>query len=391
MKKTGCGIDHLQAFLKTLKRSEKFGVLCHPSSVDKNFDHLIKIVDENAKLVSLFGPQHGIDCETQANMIEWKDKRDSKGRPVYSLYGEGRAPTDESIRDLDWMIIDLFDVGARLYTYIYTMNYMLEACGRNKVKVLICDRPNPLGGSFVEGNLLNKKYRSFVGLYEIPMCHGMTIAELARFFCSQMDRPPELKVLKLRNWTRSLDFSRTGLVWTLPSPNMPSFSTARIFPGMVFLEGTSLSEGRGTTRPFELVGAPFFNWDAIENLYREQSKKLGIVPTKFHRQSFIPTFDKLQGQTCSGALQIPAKPRLFQPVRHAALLLWIFRNIYGDAWTWAKPPYEYEYEKLPIDILSGDAKLRECVDSQASLKALFKSWQEDEKKFKSLRKPYLLY
>jgi len=354
-------------------------------------EHIVPILDSCTRLKALFGPQHGIDCETQDNMIEWQGFKDKKGRPVYSLYGETRIPTQESLEGLDYMVIDLFDVGARLYTYIYTMSYMLEACAQAGVKVIICDRPNPLGGSQIEGSLLNLDYQSFVGLHEIPMRHGMTIGELALFFADKFSKRPEIHVLKCRNWRRSDSFEKTGLRWTLPSPNMPTYQTARIFPGMVFLEATSLSEGRGTTRPFELIGAPFFEWDNIEKLYIQESKKLGLPPVVFHRQSFIPNFHKFAGQKCFGALQIPSEKNSFQPVRYGVMMMWIFRNLYGNEWTWKQPPYEYEFEKLPIDILAGKPDIREFVDSQLPLKKLFKEWQADEKSFKSQRKGFLLY
>lgn len=392
MKLVSCGIDQLRTVIKSEKLSKKsFGVLCHPSSVSSKMEHIIHILESCTQLNALFGPQHGIDCETQDNMIEWKNFRDKKGRPVYSLYGETRIPSEESLKDLDYMVIDLFDVGARLYTYIYTMSYMLEACAKAGVKVIICDRPNPLGGLQIEGSLLDLQFKSFVGLHKIPMRHGMTIGELALLFSESYSIQPEIRVLKCRSWKRSMTFDQTGIQWTLPSPNMPSYETARIFPGMVFLEATSLSEGRGTTRPFELIGAPFFDWDEIENIYREEAKRLELPPIVFHRQSFIPSFHKFAGEKCYGALQFPSKKASFQPVRYGVLMLWIFRKLYGNQWTWKQPPYEYEFEKLPIDILGGNTEIREFVDSQLPLKKLFNQWKVAEKSFKSQRKDFLLY
>ncbi|PIR23861.1 MAG: hypothetical protein COV44_00685 [Deltaproteobacteria bacterium CG11_big_fil_rev_8_21_14_0_20_45_16] len=392
MKTVQCGIDSLRLHLAKygLKKS-RVAVLCHPSSVSKDFRHLINIAEENAKLVSLFGPQHGINCQTQDNMIEWQSFTDQKGRPVYSLYGKTRIPTQESLRDVDLLIIDLFDVGARLYTYVYTMSYMIEACAKAGVKVLVLDRPNPLGGERVEGSILDLNYKSFVGLHPIPMVHGMSIGELALFFNSRLDLQANISILKCKGWKRKLRFTETDLYWALPSPNMPSFQTAQIFPGMVFLEATSISEGRGTTRPFELIGAPFFDWDVIEREYKKLAKSLELSPVIFHRQAFIPSFHKFKDQTCLGAIQIPREPKKFLPVRHAACLLWILRALYGNKWNWSSPPYEYEFEKLPIDILAGGTDFRECIDSQSSLKKLFQKWKEDEKEFKRLREAFLLY
>lgn len=391
MKAVSGGIDQLKAFLRRGKqREQRVGILCHPSSLDLRGNHLEQIVEENAKLVKLFGPQHGIHGETQDNMIEWQDFVDKKNRPVYSLYGERRKPSEDSLSGIDLMIIDLFDVGARYYTFIYSMAYMLEACARMKIPVLICDRPNPLNGQIIEGPILNLEYQSFVGLYEIPISHGMSIAELALLFSEKMNPKPEIKILKVKNWKRKLSFESFQQRWLLPSPNMPSFQTCRLYPGMCLLEATSLSEGRGTTRPFELIGAPFIDWSDVEKLYLEQMKKLELRPVQFHRQGFIPNFHKFHGELCFGVLQIPPA-KGFWAARHAVVLLWCLRKIYGDSWSWKSPPYEYEYEKLPIDILAGNTELRQCVDQGDSLKKLFSHWREDEKQFRKSRQKFLLY
>lgn len=394
MKSISTGIDQLETQLPRLLKkygAKRVGILCHPSSASRQLKHLEKIVDQSEKLTALFGPQHGIHGETQDNMIEWQDTRDSKNRPVYSLYGERRRPSNQALSNIDLMIIDLFDVGARYYTFIYTMAYTLEACAELQIPVIICDRPNPLGGSLIEGPILDLNYRSFVGLYELPVCHGLTLGELAQFFISKMSIRPPLEILKLKGWNRKMFWPETGLTWTLPSPNMPQFSTAVFYPGMCLLEGTSLSEGRGTTRPFELIGAPFFEWSAIEKEYNRLTKQLNISAAIFHQQGFIPTFHKFSGELCKGALQICPDPRKFKPLRHATLLLWIFRKLYGDAWKWKAPPYEYEYEKLPIDILAGGPKLREFIDEQRPLGPLFASWTKDEALFSKTRKPFILY
>jgi uncharacterized protein YbbC (DUF1343 family) len=324
-------------------------------------------------------------------MIEWQDQKDAKGRPVYSLYGERRRPSTESLKNLDLIIIDLFDVGSRYYTFIYTMSYMLEVCGQLRIPVVICDRPNPLGGQHIEGPILDPKYKSFVGLYEIPVCHGMTVAELAKFFCSQMLSPPTLEIIKMKRWSRKMLWPETGLDWTLPSPNMPQFSTSVFYPGGCLFEATTLSEGRGTTRPFELIGAPFFDWTEIEAEYLKICKQLKLSPAIFHSQGFIPTFHKFRGEMCRGALQFCPNLKAFKPLRHTTILLWIFRKLYKSAWKWTDPPYEYEYEKLPIDILAGNTELRETIDGQKPLATLFASWTKDESRFAKMRKPFLIY
>lgn len=394
MKLTLTGIDLLERKpTKYLgkKRSKRIAALCHPASVSRTFTHLATILEKHGKLAALFGPQHGIYGETQDNMIEWQDHRDGLGRPIYSLYGERRKPSHESLKDIDLVVIDLFDVGARYYTFIYTMAYMIEACGELGIPVLICDRPNPLGGDFIEGPLLNTEFKSFVGLYPIPVCHGMTVGELAHFFTQFMNKVPPIEVIRLQNWKRGFLYPKTGLPWTLPSPNMPNFEAAVLYPGMCLLEGTTLSEGRGTTRPFELIGAPFIDWDLVEKEYQKEAKKLKLKPIIFHRQGFIPTFHKFQGEVCKGALQVSQMPGTFMPTRHAILLLWVLRKLYSKSWAWKQPPYEYEYHKLPIDILMGGTQTRECIDTTGSLKNLFQTWRNDEERFKKLRRPYLMY
>ncbi len=394
MKLTLTGIDILEKTPKAFvgkRGSKRVGALCHPASVSHKLTHLAEILDKSSNLVSLFGPQHGIHGETQDNMIEWQDTKDSKGRPVYSLYGERRKPDLKSLEGTDLVVIDLFDVGARYYTFIYTMFYMLEACGQLGIRVLICDRPNPLGGKFIEGPILDPQFKSFVGLFPIPICHGMTIGELAKLFIETLDKKPPLEIAKMKNWNRNSYWPETGQRWTLPSPNMPNFQACVLYPGMCLLEATTLSEGRGTTRPFELIGAPFIDWDEVDKEYRTQMKALKLTPTLFHRQGFIPTFHKYKGEVCHGVIQVVLEPKKFHPVRHMVVLLWVLRKLYGNAWKWTNPPYEYEYEKLPIDILAGGTQIREAVDHNLPLKTLFGSWREDEERFKKLRRPFLHY
>ncbi len=392
MNRTSPGIESLEKSPRQLGLSKKsrVAVLCHPSSVTPNYRHLADIAEKNFQLTAFFGPQHGIFGETQDNMIEWQDSRDSLGRPIYSLYGERRKPTLESLQDTDALIVDLFDVGSRYYTFIYTLAYCLEVAALTKTKVIILDRPNPLGGQFIEGPILDTAFKSFVGLYPIPVCHGMTVGELALFFASSMEARPEIQIVPLKRWKRSQLFPSTGLPWTLPSPNMPNWEAARLYPGGCLLEATTLSEGRGTTRPFELIGAPFFKWHDIEAHYLKLCKSLKMNPVRFHRQGFIPTFHKYHGEVCFGALQVaPAKN--FWPLRHMIVLLRIFRDLYQDQWSWKSPPYEYEYEKLPIDILAGGQKVRHTIDGKLSLERLFESFRDDEESFKKQRKPFLLY
>lgn len=393
MKLISTGIDQIKSSpLRALgiKKNARIAALCHPASVTQDFIHLETILEKTGQLKALFGPQHGIHGETQDNMIEWQDTTDAHGRPVYSLYGERRKPSLESLESIDAVVVDLFDVGARYYTFIYTLSYMLEACAEARIPVYILDRPNPLG-DIIEGPLLDLDFRSFVGLHRIPVCHGMTIAELASLFSKTFSATPDIHVIKVRGWKRSLFYNQTNLPWTLPSPNMPSFQTALLYPGMCLLEGTSLSEGRGTTRPFELIGAPFFEINEIQKKYQEECKKLRLSPVVFHRQGFIPTFHKFSGQVCHGFIQHVKNPTKFKPLRHAVLLLWVLRRLYGNQWQWKQPPYEYEYEKLPIDILAGGEKVRHTIDDGLSLQSLFREFEADEKSFRKSRRSFLIY
>lgn len=392
MKAPSFGIDKIvQTLGSKQSRGKNYALLCHPASIDKKLKHLLNLLDPKLKVKALFGPQHGIFGETQDNMIEWEDFEFPDGRPVYSLYGKTRIPTRESLKGVHAVIVDLMDVGARYYTFIYSLSYMMEVCADLGVEVIVCDRPNPLGGRMIEGPILDLEYQSFVGRFPIPVVHGMTIGELAKFFASRISKTLKLKVIPLQSWRRAQSFYDWKRPWILPSPNLPNFEACRLYPGMCLLEGTSLSEGRGTTRPFELIGAPFFNWNEIERHYQELCKKLSLKPVHFHRQGFVPTFHKFKGQLCYGALQIVPDSRDFLALRHAAVLIWVFRNLYGQAWDWNREPYEYEREKLAIDILSGDSTFREVIDAQSSLKDLFRKWADEEKEFSKQRREFLLY
>ena len=236
------------------------GVVCNPASVDGELRHVADrlAADARVRLAALFGPQHGFRSDVQENMIETGHGRDDIRRvPVYSLYSETREPTAEMLRDLDVLVIDLQDVGTRIYTYIYTMANCLRAARRHGVKVVVCDRPNPIGGVAVEGPMLEPGFESFVGLYPIPMRHGMTIGELARLFNEHFGIGADLEVVAMDGWRRGMYSDATGLPWVLPSPNIPTLDSAIVYPGTVLFEGTNVSEGRGTTRPFEIVGAPW--------------------------------------------------------------------------------------------------------------------------------------
>jgi uncharacterized protein YbbC (DUF1343 family) len=369
---------------------QRVGIVCNHASVDHE---LANMVDRLASLSdvtlgAIFGPQHGFRSDVQDNMIETPHVDDPGRRvPIYSLYSETREPTAEMLRGLDVLVIDLQDIGARIYTYIYTMANCLRACGRHGIPVIVCDRPNPIGGNEIEGNLLVPGFESFVGLFPIPMRHGMTIGELALLFNQQFNLNANLEVIAMDGWRREMYFDATGLPWVMPSPNMPTLDTAIVYPGTVLFEGVMLSEGRGTTRPFELVGAP---WIEAERFAKAMNALL-LPGAHFRPAVFEPTFQKYAKQPCAGC-QIHVLDRdAFRPVLTGAALIQMFRSADAETFTWRQPPYEYEQHKLPIDILAGSEALRVQVESGVAPAQMAASWRDDEETFRRLRQPFLLY
>jgi len=339
-------------------------------------------------LAALFGPQHGFRSDLQDNMIETPHGEDRRLRvPVFSLYSDTREPTADMLAGLDLLVIDLQDVGTRVYTYIYTMANCLRAAARHGLPVVVCDRPNPIGGDQVEGASLQTAWSSFVGQYPIPMRHGMTIGELARLFNQAFGIGATVEVVPLDGWRRSMYFDETGLPWVIPSPNLPTLDSAIVYPGAVLIEGTKLSEGRGTTRPFELIGAPWIDGERLAAALNAR----GLSGCHFRPVFFEPTFQKHARQTCGGCQIHVTDRRSFQPLRAAVELIDEFRREDPARFAWREPPYEYEHEKEPIDILYGSDRLRRTLDEGGSVAALVESWRDDEEQFRRLRQAYLLY
>jgi uncharacterized protein YbbC (DUF1343 family) len=371
-------------------KGARVGVVCNHASIDRGFLHVIDRVAmcEGVTLGAIFGPQHGFRSDVQDNMVETPHRDDPRRRvPIYSLYSETREPTAEMLRGLDALIIDLQDIGARIYTYIYTMANCLRAAAKHGVTVIICDRPNPIGGVEVEGATLRQGWESFVGQFPIPMRHGMTMGELAKLFNNAFEINAPLEVVKMDGWTRDMYADETGLPWVMPSPNMPTLDTAIVYPGTVLFEGTMLSEGRGTTRPFELLGAP---WIDAEQ-FAAAMNGAALPGAYFRPAGFEPTFQKHAKQPCGGC-QIHVTDRAaFKPVITGVALIDMFRRFNPPKFAWRQPPYEYEHEKVPIDILAGSDVLRQQIDSSVSIGEIAASWSNDEAEFKRLRAPYLLY
>jgi uncharacterized protein YbbC (DUF1343 family) len=371
-------------------RGSRVGVVANHASIDGRFRHVVDRVAtaDNVTLGAIFGPQHGFRSDVQDNMIETAHAHDPTRRvPVYSLYSETREPTAEMLKGLDALVIDLQDIGARIYTYIYTMANCLRVCKRHGVHVIVCDRPNPIAGEDVEGALLESGFESFVGQFPIPMRHGMTMAELARLFNEQFGIGASLEVVKMEGWTRRTYWDATGLPWVMPSPNIPTLDSAIVYPGTVLFEGTMVSEGRGTTRPFELVGAP---WIDAER-FADAMNALALPGVFFRPAVFEPTFQKHAKQPCGGCQVHVLDRSVFRPVLTGVALLDMFRRFNTSMYAWRQAPYEYEHEKVPFDILSGSDTLRRQIEAETPIAEIAEGWRQDEKTFEKLRSGYLLY
>ena len=368
----------------------RVGVLANPASIDRNFNHIVDRLAASSDwtLAAIFGPQHGFRSDLQDNMIETPHTNDPRRNvPIFSLYSETREPTQEMLSLIDALVIDIQDVGARIYTFIYTMAHCLRAAARAGIPVIVCDRPNPIGGVAIEGPTLEPGYESFVGLYRMPMRHGMTVGELARLFNEHHGIGAELEVATMQGWSRDMYWDETGIPWVIPSPNMPTLDTAIVYPGTVLFEGTMLSEGRGTTRPFELLGAPWIDAEG----FATRMNAVGLDGVHFRPAIFEPTFQKHARATCGGCQIHVTSRHDFAPVKVGASLLREFHRTAPKQFRWRDPPYEYEHDKMPIDILAGSPELREQIEQQAPLADIVASWRAGESEFAELRKPYLLY
>ena len=366
------------------------GLLANQASIGPDYVHAVELIDRAfpGRLKVLMGPQHGFAGEKQDNMVESDHSRDDvTGRPIYSLYGEKRHPDPEMLNGLDLLLIDLVDVGARVYTFAQTMSYCLEAAARAGVRVMVLDRPNPIGGEQIEGNLLKPDCASFVGLWPIPMRHGLTLGELARYIAARLDPKPDLEVLPVLHWHRNQYFHQTGLPWVMPSPNMPMPETTLLYPGQVIWEGTNISEGRGTTRPFHLIGAPFIDPHRLKT----ELDRYDLPGARFRPASFQPTFHKFQGQVCNGLEIHPIDPDRYHPYLTSLTILEVLMKLYPDRVSWKKPPYEYEYERNPLDLITGDREIRLGLEAGRTARNLARTWVDDLEAFRRQRQKYLLY
>jgi uncharacterized protein YbbC (DUF1343 family) len=371
-------------------RGARVGLICNQASVDHSFVHVADRLSEHPdiRLTALFGPQHGIRGDVQDNMIETAHAIDREtGLPIYSLYSETREPTEEMLNDVDLLLFDMQDVGCRIYTFAYTLANCMRAAQRLSKKLIVCDRPNPIGGSAVAGNVLETEFVSFVGQFPIPTRHGMTIGELAQMFNDYFNLGCQLEVVRMDGWERKFWFDETDAPWVLPSPNMPTLESATVFPGTVHFEGTQMSEGRGTTRPFELIGAPY----VIPQDYAEALNSLTLPGVYFRSCVFRPTFQK-HGNVSCGGVQIHVLDRdSFEPVITGLAMVKVAHDMYRTEFAWKEPPYEYVYDKNPFDVIAGTSKLREAIERGTALNDIERNWQPQLDDFKQAREPFLLY
>ncbi len=385
------GIEQLIKSPPQRLSNKRLGLLCNQASTNASLQHSRDLINQAfpGQVTCLFSPQHGFFSEKQDNMIESGHAIDeTTGLPLFSLYGEKRRPDSEMFSHFDVLLIDLFDVGTRVYTFLYTMAYCLEAAAENNKRVLVLDRPNPIGGQLVEGNILQPDCASFVGLYPIPMRHGLTFGELALLLNNHFGINADLEVIKMQGWQRQMLYSDTGLPWVFPSPNMPTAATALVYPGQVIWEGTNISEGRGTCLPFELFGAPFIEPEAVVHKVNKSIK----IPGCFLRPLlFEPTANKWAGQPCRGFQIHVTDPQTFRPYRTSLALLQTVMLLYPEQFQYKEPPYEYEFERLPMDLILGDQSLRKALEQGAKIDDLENSWQHELQNFNKLRQEVSLY
>jgi len=369
---------------------KRIGLLCNPASVDRNFCHTRELINRKfqGQLQALFSPQHGFFAEKQDNMIESEDMSDPMlNIPVFSLYGKTRIPDKKMFDLIDILIVDLQDVGTRVYTFIYTMSYCLEATKKFGKKALVLDRPNPVSGSITEGNCLTSECTSFVGRYPIPMRHGLTIGEIALLFNNEYGIDCDLEVIPMKGWNKEMFFRDTGLPWIPPSPNIPSPGSAMVYTGQVLWEGTNVSEGRGTTSPFEIFGAPFINTKLLLSTLGGNRLPGAILrPVVFE-----PTSNKFKGTLCKGFQIHVTDPYEFKPYITTLRLLQAVIFNHKDQFRWKLPPYEYEFKKYPIDLIIGNKKIRRSIENLDKIDNIEKSWLDDLNRFLELSRQFHLY
>lgn len=371
---------------------KRLGLITNPTGVTKSLEATLDVLhrDPRFRLAAAFGPEHGLRGDVQDALHVGDFRDESTGVMVYSLYGANRRPTAEALADVDALIFDIQDVGVRFYTYISTMLLAMRACAELEKEFIVLDRPNPISGSLVEGGILDQRFTSFVGACPVPTRHGLTVGELAMWANETLGIGCELTVCKVTGWKRSMWADETDLPWVMPSPNIPSLDTATVYPGACFVEGTNLSEGRGTTRPFELIGAPW----AVGSSLAGRLNGLGLAGCRFRPVFFEPTFSKHAGEVCGG-VQIHVLDRdVFRPVRTGAYILATIHKLYPDRFQWIGTPEQQAAGRLHIDLLTGTDELRRTLDSggyDPGIDELLTKWEDEAVRFEAERERFLLY
>ncbi|HJT16993.1 MAG TPA: DUF1343 domain-containing protein [Thermoanaerobaculia bacterium] len=371
---------------------KKIGLVTNQSAVTSDLRHSVRVLHAGRgwKLTALFGPEHGIWGEAQ-DMEQIDHTSDPlTGLPVYSLYGRSEkdlAPRREVLKNLDALVIDMQDIGSRYYTFIYTMALCMREAAPIGLPVIVLDRPNPIDGVHLEGNIREEKYSSFVGMFPLPTRHGMTCGELARFFNNVFTLDANLTVVPMRGWRRGMWWGDTGLPWVIPSPNMPTVYTATVYPGMCLIEGTNLSEGRGTTHPFEFFGAPWLEPFKLA----ERLNAVGLPGVRFRAHYFIPKFQKHKDQVCGGVELHVTNRWAFEPYRTGLWCVKIARDMNPEKFDWRRETYEFVSDRLAIDLLAGSARYREIVESGGNPDDWVAEWEEALRDFAGTREEFLLY
>ncbi|MCP5468194.1 MAG: DUF1343 domain-containing protein [Deltaproteobacteria bacterium] len=387
------GLDHVLRTHPRLFKGKRLGILAHPASIDKNYRHILEILEKEsgAKIEALFGPEHGFDGHAQDMESVFEKHTTSKSGPqIYSLYGstyESLKPQKSWLNNIEVLVCDMQDVGSRYYTFIYTLAFCMEVAQQTGTHIVVLDRPNPINGYNVEGNLVSEKFRSFVGYFPLTNRHGMTIGELAQLFREEFNLKCKLTAIPMKGWHRRRYFDELKIPWVFPSPNMPTVETAVVYPGMCLLEGTELSEGRGTTRPFEIFGAPFIDGEKLVKRLHE----FRLPGVRFRPLSFKPGFQKHAGKICNGAQIHVTRRKAFLSLLTGVAILKATYELYPNEFQWRHRAYEFVEDIPAIDLLSGNKQLREAIEAGAALKKIQASWEEEKESFLKIRKNYLIY
>jgi uncharacterized protein YbbC (DUF1343 family) len=385
------GIDVLRKNGFRELKGLRIGLCTNYQATDKYLRPTIELFKDRIKsrLSVIFAPEHGLYSALQD---QTSDHDALMGKvPVISLYGRKLSPSGRDMAGIDALVIDLIDIGTRCYTFAQTATLCMKIAARSRKPVYVLDRPNPLDGKTVEGPVLEPGFSSFVGLYPVPVRHGMTIAEICRLVNDEYHIGCDLRIIRIKGWNRAWSYIDTGLPWTMPSPNMPSAETAHVYPGMCLLEGTNVSEGRGTTRPFEIFGAPWIDPAHLVGELNKTMEREGLAGVRFRPVFFKPTFNKFANEICGGAFIHVTDQRRFRPFLTGLAVINVLFKHYPRPFAWRKPPYEYEKKKLPFDILAGNSWIRKSIERGEPLRAIERKWQKNVPDFLALRQRYLLY